>query len=92
MNNPGIASTAEDVAHDGTGLRHDDGRRLVELVGVGDVGGVRIEGGKRIDGGCHYAHRMRGAREGAHERAEVLPYHRTVVDVGDESVVLFLVG
>ena len=35
---------------------------------------------------------MRGGRERAHERAEVLPYHRTVVDVGDESVVLFLVG
>lgn len=34
---------------------------------------------------------MRGAREGAHERTEVLPHHRAVVDVGDETVVLVLV-
>ena len=34
---------------------------------------------------------MRGAREGAHECTEVLPHHRAVVDVRDETVVLVLV-
>lgn len=86
-----IATAAEDVADDGARLGHDDGRRFVQLVGIVDVRGVRVERGERVDRGRHHTHRMRGAREGAHERTEVLPHHRAVVDVGDETVVLVLV-
>ncbi len=86
-----IAATAENVADDGSRLRHDNGRGFVKLVGIVDIRGIRVEGGERVDRGRHHAHRMRGTREGAHESAEILPHHRTMVDVGDETVVLLLI-
>ena len=83
-----IATTAEDVRHNRAGLGHDDLGGLIELVGVGDIGGVRIERGQRIDGGGKHAHRMSGARERTHEGTEVFANHRLVIDVRAELLIL----
>ena len=85
-----IAATAEDVRHDRAGLGHDDLGGLIELVGVGDISGIRVERGQRIDGGGEHAHRVSGARERTHEGTEVFANHRLVVDVGAELIVFGL--
>ena len=87
-----VAAPAQNVADHRARLGHDDHGGLIELFRIADVGGVGVEGGERVDCGGHDAHRLRPAWERAHERTEILTYHRVVVDVFHESVVLGFCG
>ena len=53
-----IAAAPENVADHRARLRHDDLRGLIQLVGVGDVGGVGVERRKRVHRRSEHAHRM----------------------------------
>ena len=85
-----IAAAPENVADHRARLRHDDLRGLIQLVGVGDVGGVGVERRKRVHRRSEHAHRMGGTGERAHERAEILSHHGLVVDVAAKPVVFRL--
>ena len=85
-----ITATAENIRYDRASLGHDDLGRLIKLIGVGDVSRIRVERGQRVDCGGKHTHRMRGTRERAHERAEILADHGLMVDVGAELLVLGL--